>query len=64
MLACGGTQLGPGGNEVVWNANGNGAKQRGGATGGGVSNVFERPAWQVHAARGRARPRHGVRLCM
>ena len=45
VLACGGTNLqGSGSNiisETVWNA-----QPRGGATGGGVSNVFALPTWQ------------------
>ena len=47
-LACGGTRLEPTGKgaqaETVWN---DGAE--GGATGGGVSDVFELPAWQKDA---------------
>jgi len=48
VLACGGTELGDGGKEVVWNRSSRG----GGATGGGVSNVFLRPSHQpeVHSA--------------
>jgi kumamolisin len=46
VLACGGTNLhGSGSNisaEVVWND----IDQGGGATGGGVSNVFPLPSWQ------------------
>ena len=46
VLACGGTNLvGSGSNisaETVWN----GQSQGGGATGGGVSNVFPLPTWQ------------------
>jgi kumamolisin len=49
VLACGGTNLrGNGSNisaEVVWN----GQPQGGGATGGGVSNVFPLPNWQAGA---------------
>lgn len=45
VLACGGTQLSGTGNtissEVVWNDGANG-----GATGGGVSDVFPLPTWQ------------------
>lgn len=44
VLACGGTRL-EGGAETVWN-NGRGR----GATGGGVSRVFPRPAWQDSAS--------------
>ena len=43
-LACGGTRLDATGNawrETVWNAG-----RAGGATGGGVSDIFPRPAWQ------------------
>ncbi len=47
-LACGGTRLEPSGKgaatETVWN---DGAE--GGATGGGVSDVFDLPAWQSAA---------------
>jgi kumamolisin len=47
-LACGGTRLQGSGstitNEVVWNEGRNG-----GATGGGVSEVFELPGWQASA---------------
>lgn len=46
VLACGGTRLEASGNtitkEVVWN---DGAQ--GGATGGGISDVFALPAWQA-----------------
>lgn len=48
VLACGGTRLAVQGSsissETVWN---DGAS--GGATGGGVSDVFALPSWQVHA---------------
>jgi kumamolisin len=49
VLACGGTKLSLGPkekiiSEVVWN---DGAS--GGATGGGVSNVFPKPSWQKNA---------------
>jgi kumamolisin len=49
VLGCGGTslRLGPGGtidSETVWNDGG-----RGGATGGGVSDVFALPDWQQNA---------------
>jgi kumamolisin len=47
VLACGGTNLHGSGSsisaEVVWNAQ----PQGGGATGGGVSDVFPLPSWQV-----------------
>ncbi len=47
VLACGGTRLVGSGStiskETVWNDAG------GGATGGGVSNVFPRPNWQANA---------------
>ncbi len=47
VLACGGTNLVGSGSsisaEVVWNAQ----SQGGGATGGGVSDVFPLPAWQA-----------------
>ncbi len=42
-LACGGTRLVTSGTETVWN---DGA---GGATGGGVSDAFDRPDWQTAA---------------
>ena len=49
VLACGGTKLDAKGativSEVVWNELAN----KEGATGGGVSNVFALPAWQVNA---------------
>jgi kumamolisin len=49
VLACGGTNLRGSGStisaEVVWNDQ----PQGGGATGGGVSNVFPLPAWQASA---------------
>ncbi|MBC7573579.1 MAG: S8/S53 family peptidase [Herminiimonas sp.] len=47
-LACGGTRLestAAGTTETVWNAG-----RSGGATGGGVSEFFARPAWQKDAA--------------
>jgi kumamolisin len=49
VLACGGTTLrlnrnGSPQSETVWNDGTNG-----GATGGGVSDTFARPAWQAHA---------------
>lgn len=48
LLACGGTRLMKAGNaissEVVWNDGANG-----GATGGGVSDVFPLPSWQANA---------------
>jgi kumamolisin len=48
VLACGGTNLQGAGSsitsETVWNA-----QPRGGATGGGVSNVFALPTWQSGA---------------
>ncbi len=60
-LACGGTSLradpgsGTVNSETVWN-NGIGR----GATGGGVSSKFTRPAWQLHAGvPARANGRHG-----
>jgi kumamolisin len=47
VLACGGTNLVGSGSsisaEVVWNAQ----SQGGGATGGGVSNIFPLPTWQA-----------------
>lgn len=49
VLACGGTKITVSGstltNEVVWNDE----AQSGGATGGGVSNVFALPTWQKNA---------------
>ena len=49
VLACGGTKLDAKGativSEVVWNE----LASKEGATGGGVSNVFALPAWQVNA---------------
>jgi kumamolisin len=49
VLACGGTKITVSGttltNEVVWNDE----VQSGGATGGGVSNVFALPTWQQNA---------------
>jgi kumamolisin len=62
-LACGGTRLeanpttGQVFTEIVWN-NGVGA----GATGGGVSDVFDRPSWQAAAGvpERRGRPGRGV----
>ncbi|NEN83506.1 S53 family peptidase [Paenibacillus elgii] len=49
VLACGGTRLESSGSaitqEVVWNEGALG----GGATGGGVSDVFDRPDWQANA---------------
>jgi kumamolisin len=48
VLACGGTNLRGSGStiaaEVVWNG-----QPQGGATGGGVSNVFPMPTWQAGA---------------
>jgi kumamolisin len=48
VLACGGTNLQGSGStisaETVWNA-----QPRGGATGGGVSNIFPLPIWQAGA---------------
>jgi kumamolisin len=48
VVACGGTRLeatkGAISNEVVWNAGGSG-----GATGGGISDVFALPSWQSAA---------------
>jgi kumamolisin len=48
VIACGGTNLQGSGSsissETVWNA-----QPRGGATGGGVSNVFALPTWQAGA---------------
>jgi len=45
VLACGGTQIKVAGNritsEVVWNDG------EGGATGGGVSSLFQKPVWQT-----------------
>jgi kumamolisin len=47
VLACGGTRLesanGQVTSEIVWN------NPSGGATGGGVSDVFDRPSWQAAA---------------
>ena len=49
VLACGGTKLVGSGSkissEVVWNED----AANEGATGGGVSNVFAKPAWQANA---------------
>jgi kumamolisin len=49
VLACGGTNLRRSGSsisaETVWNAQ----SQGGGATGGGVSNIFPLPSWQAGA---------------
>ena len=48
VLGCGGTRLEGSGktitNEVVWNEG-----QGGGATGGGISDVFDLPTWQASA---------------
>jgi kumamolisin len=44
VLACGGTMLGPSGDEAVWN-DGPG----GGAGGGGISDIFPQPDWQQSA---------------
>jgi kumamolisin len=44
VLACGGTSLSPAGDEAVWN-DGPG----GGAGGGGISDFFVSPAWQLRA---------------
>jgi kumamolisin len=48
VLACGGTNLQGSGasisDETVWNA-----QPKGGATGGGVSDIFPLPAWQAGA---------------
>ena len=48
VLACGGTNLQGSGStimdEIVWNA-----QPQGGATGGGVSDVFPLPIWQANA---------------
>lgn len=48
VLACGGTNLQGSGSsitsETVWNE-----QPRGGATGGGVSNIFALPSWQSNA---------------
>ena len=48
VLACGGTNLQASGtgisDETVWNA-----QPQGGATGGGVSDIFPQPAWQAGA---------------
>jgi kumamolisin len=47
VLAVGGTMI-AGGHEVVWwEAPGERTSQGGGATGGGVSDEFQRPAWQT-----------------
>ena len=50
MLACGGTKLVGAGaaitSEVVWNEDANNE----GATGGGVSVLFAKPAWQANAS--------------
>ena len=50
VLSCGGTKLDANGSrlvsEVVWND----LAQNGGATGGGVSNFFALPSWQVNAS--------------
>ena len=64
-LACGGTELvqtsGASGakttSEEVWNN----ASMGGGATGGGVSEVFQRPSWQESAAAGITSVNSGVR---
>ena len=49
VLACGGTELtaanGSIQQEVVWND-----QPQGGASGGGVSSVFNRPLWQMHVS--------------
>ncbi len=48
VLSVGGTMLTKGGNEVVWRVPpGRRTPQGGGATGGGVSVIFPRPAWQT-----------------
>lgn len=44
VLACGGTTLESADSETVWNSG-----PSGGATGGGVSDVFEQPSWQADA---------------
>jgi kumamolisin len=46
VLAVGGTMLERRREVVWWNAPGDRSEPRGGATGGGVSSVFERPGWQ------------------
>ena len=61
VLACGGTRLhGSGSNisdETVWNEQ----PQGGGATGGGVSDVFPLPAWQASANVPKPGNSHGGR---
>jgi kumamolisin len=44
VLACGGTTLKSATDETVWNSG-----SSGGATGGGVSDVFDQPSWQANA---------------
>jgi kumamolisin len=44
VLACGGTTLNSSTDETVWNSG-----SSGGATGGGVSDVFDQPSWQANA---------------
>lgn len=47
VLGCGGTRLPPKGPEVAWNDG-----TSGGASGGGYSVHFPRPAWQLGAGKG------------
>jgi kumamolisin len=49
VLACGGTNLRGSGSTIAAEAVWNDQSQGGGATGGGVSNVFPLPPWQVGA---------------
>jgi kumamolisin len=61
VLACGGTNLHGSGSsisaEVVWNDQ----SQGGGATGGGVSDIFPLPAWQAGASVPPPASAHGGR---
>jgi kumamolisin len=49
VLACGGTNLVGSGSSITAETVWNGQAQGGGATGGGVSNVFPLPSWQAGA---------------
>ena len=64
VLACGGTALtasnGTRKSEVVWNDQAAG----GGATGGGVSNVFALPTWQSNAGVPAPSAKAGAAVCL
>jgi kumamolisin len=64
VLCVGGTSLAKNGPETVWFEYDGLRRDGGGSTGGGVSNVFPRPAWQNSIAISSVNPNHMDGRCV